>query len=163
MTHSLSIVTKCPHLMWGCRELLNLQRHPFQHPTRPVVLTPFWWMCHFSTFVPQPHSHFTAAVLFSQASAWLEVPLLLWAPSVVLLPLQLWPPVWTGVQFQSAITLDTKTKGSRGSLGPMEVLASPLFILQLKLCGTMRYNIAVLFHLQAIQLRLIHGICWFRS
>lgn len=100
-------------------------QHILQHPTCPVVLTAFWRMCHFSTFVWQSHQHFTASVLFSQESPWLEAPLLLQAPSVVLLPLQLWPSVWTGVQFQSAITLDTKTKGSRESLGPMKVVSYP--------------------------------------
>lgn len=149
MTLRLPIVTKCPHLRWGCQELLNLQCHRFQYPTWPVVLTPFWWMCHFFTFVLQSHQHFTASFLFSQESAWLEVALLLQAPSVVLLPLQLRPSVWTGVQFQSEITLDTKTKGCRGSLGPMKVFASPPLCspLQGKLCGTMSYSSDVFFHL----------------
>lgn len=149
MTHRLSGVTKCPHLVRGCQELLNLQLHPFQQPTCPVVLTPHWWMCHFSTFVWQSHQHVTASVLFSQESPWLEAPSLLQAPLVVLLPLQLWPPVWTSVQFQSAITLGTKTKGSRGSLAPMEILASPPLCtrLLLILCGTLRYSVDVLFQL----------------
>lgn len=97
-------------------------QHILQHPTRPVFLTAFWWMCHFSTFVWQVHHHFTTSVLFSHESPWLEAPLLLQAPAVVLLPLQLWPSVWTGVQFQSAIALDTKTKGSRESQGLMKVV-----------------------------------------
>lgn len=73
-------------------------------PASHMTLTAFWWMCHFSPFVWKPHQHFTACALFSQKSLRLETPSPLWALSVIPRPLQLRPSIWTGVQFQSAIT-----------------------------------------------------------
>lgn len=90
--------------------------------TACMTLTAYWWMCHFSPFVWWAHQHFTTSVLFSQKSPPLETPSPLWALSVIPRPLQFHPSVWTGVQFQTTITLDVKTRSSTGSEGSRKIV-----------------------------------------
>ena len=106
---------------WGYQELLNLQCLPhvqlFSRLSDECATSPLLSGSPISILLP-------LSCFCKDLCSWGH-PDCFSPPSVVLLLLQLWPPVWTGVQFQSAITLDTKTKGSRGSAGPGKLLSTP--------------------------------------
>lgn len=112
---------------WLTDNLLKLQLKRDWRLTCPVVLTPFWWMLHFPTFLWKSRQHVIASVLFSQEHPWLKVlthclgPL--WCPPLIMaLCLN-----WCSVSKRNNTSRKNK-KAAMGVTGVSEGISIPTFM-----------------------------------